>query len=768
MRKVAIGLLGLGWILLVPPVSAQEYAGKTIKSVLVAGLKGVSESMVRSQIQVQPGQTFNPRAIARDIRRLYETGHFTSIKADAQLEDEQIVLIYIVQEKRLIDEIKIIGNDRLRMRHIRGVLTWQEGDPFVAEQYDQEREALIKLYQSKGFPNASVDIVVEEVSPSRVRVTYSIQEGRKARIRSIRFEGNTILSDRKLRKLMATKRSKWRFLGGKYDEARFDDDLQKIIDEYGNYGRLEMEILNTDLSYSESGKGMLIEIHVSEGPEYQVESVETAGNQVFDTDEIERIVKVHAGNVHNKGQVEKDAGLVKQGYEDSGYVTASTTPQVTLDREKKTTHVVHRVNEGDLKYVKEIKVTGNSVTKDEVVRRELLTIPGERFDGGLVRASQRRLENTRYFEKERFSLEPVEEDERFTNLLVDVEEGKTGNFNFGGGYSTEEKFGGFAEIRLNNFDIRNWPTFSGGGQQFVARLQLGDIRNEYNLSFTDPEIAGYPLAFGIDLFDESYEYREGTDFTQETRGGQLRLGKILSPFVTARNALRYREIDIGDFTTFGWPTLQRERGQQTTISSVWGIARNTLDSNRDPSSGARHDLELEIAGLGGDYHFFKLEHDSTWYKALGEEKKWVLSFRAREGWANEYGSSDFVPIADRFFVGGTTTVRGYDQRDIGPKEKQFILFGEKEAIGGELRLVDNLEMKYKLTEQFRLYAFVDAGGVWSTSSDFDLGDMRYSAGLGFGVDIPRLGPVRIDYGFPLNPDEDQGSGKLHLLTGLRF
>jgi len=177
-----------------------------------------------------------------------------------------------------------------------------------------------------------------------------------------------------------------------------------------------------------------------------------------------------------------------------------------------------------------------------------------------------------------------------------------------------------------------------------------------------------------------------------------------------------------------------------------------------------------VAGFGGDNEFVRVEHDSTWYRPLDAEEKWIISFRMREGWATEYGSSDFVPIANRFFAGGTSTVRGYDNRDIGPKVRRFWIWREDEgeAFGGDFRLVDNLELKYKLTDMFRLYAFVDSGGVWYDVSDFDFGDMRYSGGIGFGVDIPRMGPIRIDYGIPINPDEDQGSGRMHLMTGFRF
>ncbi|MDX9975942.1 MAG: BamA/TamA family outer membrane protein, partial [FCB group bacterium] len=274
---------------------------------------------------------------------------------------------------------------------------------------------------------------------------------------------------------------------------------------------------------------------------------------------------------------------------------------------------------------------------------------------------------------------------------------------------------------------------------------------------------------GLDLFDESYEYRDGADFEEQTTGAQLRLGKSLSPYVTARASLRYRDIDVSDIPWYSSPELRRERGGSTTISTIWGINRNTLDLHFDPTTGSRHDLQVEVAGLGGDNDFFKVDHDSSWYFSLTGDRKWILSFRTREGIANEYGSSDFVPISDRYFVGGTTTVRGYDPQDIGPKTSQYIWpWSDRVAVGGSARSVQNLELKYKLTDTFRLYTFVDAGGAWRDVDDFDFGDMKYGAGIGIGVDIPRIGPIRLDYGFPLNADDDQGNGRLHFTTTTRF
>ena len=746
---------------------AQQYDGKPIKEVRIEGLERVSEQLVRSQLEVQAGQAFNQLAVSRDIRRLYDTTFFNSIKGDVAESGDGVAVTYIVQEKRVISEIKIIGNDKLKSRAIRSVLTWREGDTFVEEGYEEERAAVLKLYQTKGMPNAAVDIVVEETGPSRVRITYMITEGKKAKISAIRFEGNERLSDRRLKKGLETKR-RWWFLGGKYDESKFETDLAKVIDKYGDVGRLEMEITGTEMTYSENGKSVDITVNLAEGPEYTVATVEPGNNNVYDDDEIMNITKTKPGEVHNKSQVTADAQTVEKGYSDSGYINANVGPQVTLDKENKTTHVVQQINEGDLKYVKEITVTGNDVTRDDVVRREIFLNPGERFDGGLLEASHRRLEGSEYYDTVRFSTQDISDDPLHSDLLVDVDEGKTGFFNFGAGYNTDEGIGGYTELRFNNFDIANWPTFQGGGQQLRLKIALGQRRDEYSLSFSDPEIFGYPLLFGFEIYDESSQYKGGTDYTEESQGARVRFGKVLSPYVTARASLGYNNVNYSDLDNGRFSPYYEYIGGDSTISTIWGINRTTVDSNRDPSTGARHDVQIEWA-FAGDNEYWKLDHDSTWFFKLDEEKKWVFSVRSRQGIGSAMGGSEHIPLAYRYFAGGSTTIRGYDSRDVGPKEKEYFnLFGDDVSIGGELRLLNSLELKYKASKWFRTYLFMDSGGVWREPSDFGFGDMKYSVGFGLGFDVPMMGPIRLDIGFPLNPDEDQDSYKLHLQGGFKF
>lgn len=769
MKKYAVAALALA-ILVGAGAVAQNLNELEIKEVKISGIERVSEQAVRSQLEVQPGQKYNAATVARDIRRLYDLGHFETVQVDAQPVEGGVALTYAVQEKRTVDQVNIIGNSKMRASKIRGLLSWRQGDSFSPDLYDEERRAILKLYQEKGFANTTVDINVEEIGASRVRVTYAITEGRRARIHDINFAGNQVLSQRRLRKALGIKRAFW-FFGGKYNEEKLETGLDNIIDAYGNEGHLESQIVSTDINYAPSGKRMALDIAVAEGPQYKVDTLDIANNVVFDDDELVKIVEVRPGDVHNKGQVTEDAGLIEKGYQDAGYINAAVTPQVTLDREQHTTHVVHKVQEQDLKYINEIEITGNTVTRDDVIRRQLLISPSERYDGTAVRLSEQRLQATRYFDAVRITLHDLEDYDQYSDLLVDVEEGKTNNFNFGAGFSSDEGVSGFAELKFTNFDIGNWPRFSGGGQIFSTRIQLGETSSRYSISFTDPEIFGQPLAFGFDIFDESYKYRQQSDYTEDTRGGQIRFGKMLSPFLTVRTSFRYVDVDYSDFG-YKWlytPLWRREMEPSTTIANMWSIERDSTFNSADAATGSRHVLAGTIGGFGGDNEFLKLEHESKWFFPLRKDNRLVLSYRTSEGVVVPYGNSDWVPMSERFFAGGSSTVRGYQSRDIGPRARRMWLFDdEKEPIGGELRLLNNIELRYKLTDIFRLYTFVDAGGVWKETGDFDLGGMKYSAGIGFGADVPRLGPVRVDYAVPINPEDYQGSGRLHLSTGFNF
>ncbi|MDK1021450.1 MAG: POTRA domain-containing protein, partial [Candidatus Hydrogenedentes bacterium] len=342
-------------------VEAQTRESILLDAVEIRGLEGINEQLIRSQLEVQAGQAFSRPAVSRDIRRLYELGFFTTISVDLDTSTDRNILTYFFEEERFVRELRIVGNKKVKDRQIRGVLSWREGDRFYKEGYAQERDAVLELYRKKGFVNATVDIVAEKISPSRMRVTYILNEGRKARIRKIHFEGNDALSDRRLKRIIKTRRAYW-FFGGRYKDEKFEADLFNVIEAYADIGRLEAEVYSTDFEFNKNGKRIAISIFIEEGPEYHVETIDIASNFAFADEELWIHVHVDSGDVHNKSQINNDALAMQNRYTDNGYINARVVPQVTLDKAKKTTHVVHQVREGELKYIREIDITGNSVT----------------------------------------------------------------------------------------------------------------------------------------------------------------------------------------------------------------------------------------------------------------------------------------------------------------------------------------------------------------------------------------------------------------------
>lgn len=743
-----------------------------LESIEIRDLTLVSESLVRAQIESKVGEAVSSRVIARDIRRLSDLGFFTNIEVHLEEINNRTTLIYQFFEEQTISEITIIGNKKLKERDIRSALSSLEGDGFYEEAYEAEQNSILKAYREKGFLNATVDVTVEDIEGTGIRVTYLINEGKKAKIKKIQFEGNENLSNRKLRKTIRSGNG-FLFMGGKYKEAQFEQDLKEIVTKYGDVGHLEADVASTNFDFKRNGKRIVITINLDEGPQYTLDQLSLSDNKVFTTSELLEYIQIKPNNIHNKSQVEKDAIELQELYNDNGYVRAQVVPVVTLDHENHTTNVTHKVREADLKYINNVTITGNSVTKDEVARRYISLVPGERYDGSLLRNSMNNLGRSRYFEAIRPTREDVPGDNRLIDLLMDVDEGDKGLFKFGAGVNSDTGIGGYGELRLNNFDISNPPTFSGGGQQFSAMANIGDYNTEYRLSFTDPELFGYPISVGIDIFDEHFESRGGSRYSIDQQGARLRFGKRLSNNISLRTFFDYKEYEITDLENFVDTNLRELEKPGDTITWGWGVIRDTANHYIDPTKGTKSHLTVEYSGFGGDNELVRVLTDFTWYHGFKKYEKWSVSFNNREGWAQVLGDKEFVPLSSRFFAGGANTIRGYENRDVGPKALTIrdingnIIYDD-ESIGGEFRILNTLEAKYKVNDSLRAYTFLDGGGVWLEADEFDADDMRFSVGVGLGLRVPLLGDLRLDYGIPLNADDDQGNGRLHIMGLVDF
>ncbi|MBI1976022.1 MAG: BamA/TamA family outer membrane protein, partial [Candidatus Omnitrophica bacterium] len=388
---------------------------------------------------------------------------------------------------------------------------------------------------------------------------------------------------------------------------------------------------------------------------------------------------------------------------------------------------------------------------------ELRIKPGERYDGTKIRRSKERLYNLGYFEEVAFDTEAASEPTK-RDLAISVKEAKTGEFSFGAGFSSVDKLLGFVQVAQNNFDIANPPTFTGDGQKLALRANVGTVRRDYEVSFTEPWIFDHPVLFGFDLYNRTTlrESDIGFGFDEERRGGALRLGKEFREYLRGDLTYRLERIAISDVSASATDDLKRESGRNSISSLASQLTLDTRDNIFAPSRGYTVSGSLETAGglLGADKDFIKAISSGALY--LSTWQNWVLEFHLRGGWASEFGDSKDVPIYERFFAGGANTIRGYRERRIGPKDSNT-----DDPIGGKSMMIANVEYVFPIVEVLKGSIFYDTGNVWRRAGDIGSGTFRSGTGVGMRIKTP-IGPVKLDWGYPLNPPAGESKkGRFH-------
>lgn len=749
-------LCALGAIAFGRPVAAQTTAFN-VKEIVITGNRSVSDQLIRSQLRVRPGQPYRASDIQRDIRRLFDLGYFSDIKADVRETVDGVIIEYILTERKIIRDVVIVGNRYVNDATLAEVLKAKPGQTYVPGGYQQDQDAIIAVYRGRGFASVNVDVRVREISRTEVELIYTVDEGLKVKVRRIHILGTQAVPERELRRAMRTRPPILRLFGGGYNEDTFRQDLTRILDAFADRGHIDAEIVETRVDYV-PGRGNRVDltIVVSEGPEYVVDQVDLDGNEVYDRGPLLRHTKTVVGDVYNQGQVDAEAEAIQEFYSSHGYILASVASRLDIDREQHTIGVTYSVTERQLMYVGRVLVRGNVKTKDEVIRRELTIHPGDRYDGTKLQTSRERLMRTDYYQEVTVTTEATDVPNQ-RDLVYLVEEQRTGQFNFGAGFSTNDSLIGQISVQQNNFDITNFPTFTGAGQHITAIAAPGTVLSSYRLSFTEPYLWGNPVSGGFDLF---FLEREFSEYDQDTQGATVRLGKRLTDVTSAAVGYTYQIVDISNVDADAPVIIRGEKGETTKSSVSLSYVTDTRDNSRIPTSGARHGGTVEVAGLGGDSEFAKVVQESHWFMPFPLQEDWTLMIRGEVGAAFDYGDNPRVPVFDRFFAGGTGSVRGYDFREVGPRQ-----FGD--PIGGELLTDGTFELGIPLFPIVRGYTFFDWGQVWVDPSDFLDPGLKTAAGVGVGLMTP-LGPMRFDFGFPLNPDDDQGDGEFHLSTGFAF
>jgi outer membrane protein insertion porin family len=575
----------------------------------------------------------------------------------------------------------------------------------------------------------------------------------------VRFDGNTVFSEFRLRKQMKTKgKSLISFLdkSGRLDETQLQQDLDAIREWYQNAGYVDVEV-GQPRRERQGGRMMLV-IPITEGQKYQVGRITVKGSKVAPADKVRAILKMKEGDVYSPKAIRDDAKKVADAYGSGGYVDLVVQPQGVPAGPGKI-DLNYTIEEGARSFVQRINVIGNTRTKDKVIRREVLIAPGDVYSTTRVETSKKRLDNLGYFSRvETFPEETGVAGRK--DLTVQVEEKRTGSLNFGAGFSTIDSVIGFIELTQGNFDIMNWPNFTGAGQKFRARIQAGDRRRDIVVSLTEPYFLDMRLSLGGELFFREANFLSEI-YDQRNYGGSIVARKPIGKFMSASLEYRFEEIAIYNVSAAASDELRIEKGSRTKSQVTTALVFDTRDNPFLTHRGQRVVLTPFVAGgfLGGNTQIYGFDLEASQYFPLPYDLIFLLNGEIQG--VDTWGSGDRVPIFDRLFLGGANNLRGFDYRDVSPKDEKG------EPIGGNSLARLTAELTFPIIDKVRGAVFYDTGFVNRGAFDYSADQVASDVGVGLRLDLP-IGPIRIDYGIPIQKAGNDGGGQFNFNVGYQF
>lgn len=734
-----------------------EPEGRTILSVDFAGNELLTDAYLAGRVRLGPGVPFREADLDAAVKDLYAVG-ITQIRREIAEEPEGVRVTLHVTETAVLDAARQVGCPERIWKSVMEESGLESGRFVYRTDIAEVERRIVKELGDRRYYKASVR---EEItsSPRGILVTFHVETGPKGRVVSVKYEGNESLSPGRIKK-RAPVETRARFLfffGGKYDADEWEADLKRIERYYQSEGWLDAKVEGkTDVS--PDGKKIRLTVRIEEGSRYTLDAftIEQAGAVIPEATLREK-VKSAVGEPYVPRQMESDVDKIRTAFWNEGYFRANVRSLPVFDVERKRVSVTVTADSGEQVYLRHLDFRGNDLTRDKVLRREFYDVaPGGLLKWGHIRDGVQRLGFLNFFEPG--SIVPHvqdTEDPLKKDVVVDVEEGKTGQVSIGGGITSDDAVFASFLYRQRNFDLfRLWdfPFARGGGQDLTLRLEPGTRRSQYELSFYEPWFFNYPVGFGFDL----YLRRRIFDlYTEERRGGSMTFSRRFTRRFTLGLTGKPERIQISDIEPEAPPTIQEARGTTKVNSLIPFFTWDRRDHPHIPTEGMRLEGSYEVAGgrLGG-VDFQKVLSEWSGHVPVHEdrfERRHVFSARLSGGWVEAYSRTADVPIFERFFAGGATTIRGFDFRTVSPRENG-------EEVGGDFRLLSNVEYSFPLLpeEDFvRGALFVDRGVVARHISEHWSNEFRSSWGAGLRIRIPGFAPtpIQLDFAWPMESEE---------------
>ena len=746
----------------------------TIRDIRVEGLQRTEAGSVFSYLPVKVGDTFTDDTAVASIKALYATGFFKDVKLEAQ----DGVLIVAVEERPSIAKLTMSGIKEFSEEELKTGLKQTglaEGRVFDKSMLDRAEQELKRQYFNRGLYSVQVVTTVTPLERNRVALQFDVVEGDASKIRQINIVGNKVFSEKKLLSQMSSSTPgwlSWYTKDDQYSKTRLSGDLEALRSYYLNQGYLEFNIDSTQVSISPDKKDIFITINVTEGPNYTVSDINLAGQMLVPEAELRKLITVKPGDVFSREKLTESTRKIGDRLGNEGYAFANVNAVPELDKEKHLVAFTLFVDPGRRVYVNRVNVTGNTKTRDEVIRREVRQMEGGWYNAEKINISRDRLNRLGYFNEVNIETPAVPGTTDQVDVNIGVSEKATGNIMLGAGFSSSEGL-------ILSGSINQANAF-GSGNRLSAQINSGSVNTTYALSFTNPYYTIDGVSLGYDAYRRDVDATSLTGvgaYESSTMGLGVRFGLPLNEkdtlFVgaaverlklntTANSPLQYRNFVNGSACDVVLdPSCGVGESTNNTLRLDASVTRDTRNNFLFPTSGTMQRAALEMGAPPGDIKYYKVSLQHQQYFSL--TKNFSLMVNGEVGYGGGIGDSE-LPFYRNFFVGGVSSVRGYAAGSIGPKGDDPNN-NKPVSLGGDSKLVGNIELLFPVPgikdNSVRLSTFLDAGSAFGTgdaaygSNKIGFSDLRFSTGVGVAWNSP-LGPLKFNLAYPINPkDHDQ-------------
>jgi len=719
-------------------ISGELFNRKLIERIAVKGNIRIESDAIIKMIHTAKGDIYSPERLNSDLKAIYGMGYFNDVRIERQDYDNGLEIIYSVEEKPSVRKLKFQGSRIYEEQELLDVVSTSTGSILNIYKLKADVAAIQTLYTDKNYHNCEIKYDLKLLENNQADIIFTLKEGKKLRIESLVLEGNAFFTRKEILKSIKTsERGFWSWItsSGDLDRNELGQDVYRMEAFYKNNGFIDARISDPEITFET--EGITVKFRIQEGDQFHIGEISFKGDLIFPQNALMSGLTLKSDDLYSRDTLRTNMLSLTDLYADKGFANADVRPSIAKDIETKTVSILFNIQKGDPVYFERIQITGNTKTRDKVIRRQITVHEQDLYSLSGIQRSTANLRRIDYFEN--VDIKPTRGSaEDKVNLNVDITEKSTGAFSFGGGYSSEDSIFGMISVSERNF--------MGNGQIASLKAEISSSSTKYTFSFTEPWLFDIPLSAGIDLYKWEYEY---DNYDKDSTGGALRFGYKIFDYTFLGFKYGYEDFTIEnvdeDYTDV-------DAGNYVTSSITTSLRYDSRNSGFNPTKGSEHSFSIEYAGdwLGGEIDFTKYIAETGWYYPLFW--KFTGFLHGRGGFLDDRSDDDIDIDYERFYLGGINSVRGYDWQDINATPE-----GQTEERGGEKFVQFNAEITFPLVEEMKLVGvvFYDAGDVYNKDEDIKFDDLYTSFGGGVRWYSP-MGPIRIEYGSILNGNEYTG------------